>query len=97
MLVFIKYSVANIFNFFSELKEKCGVKLEQVVPYNIVNIGGEIVYIEGHKGLLKLSSETISCKLRSGYVEVKGNNMFLKELTENTILIRGKIYKTEVF
>ena len=55
------------------------------------------MYIEGHKGLLKLSSETISLKLKSGLVEIKGNNMFLKELTENTILIQGKIYKIEVF
>ncbi|MBQ2713431.1 MAG: YabP/YqfC family sporulation protein [Clostridia bacterium] len=89
--------MASIFNFFSELKEKCGIKLEQITPYNIVNIGGQIVYIEGHKGLLKLSSETISLKLKSGLVEVKGNNMFLKELSENTILIQGKIYKIEVF
>ena len=89
--------MANIFNFFSELKEKCGLKLEEISPYNIVNIGGQIVYIEGHKGLLKLSGDIISCKLKTGLVEVKGNNMFLKELTENTILIQGKIYKIEVF
>ena len=89
--------MANIFNFFSELKTKCGIGLEQITPYNIVNIGGQILYIEGHKGLLKLSSETISCKLKTGFVEVKGNALFIKELTENTILIQGKIYKTEVF
>lgn len=67
------------------------------MPYNIVNIGGQIVYIEGHNGLLKLSGETISCKLKYGFIEVKGIGLFIKELTENTILIQGKIYKTEVF
>ena len=89
--------MANLFNFFSELKTKCGLKLEEITPYNIVNIGGKILYVEGHKGLLKLSSDTISCKLKSGYVEIKGNNLFVQELTEGTILVQGKIYKTEVF
>lgn len=86
----------NIFNFFSELKAKCGV-LDIAPPYNIVNMGGQIVYIEGQKGLLKLSSETISCKLKNGYVEVKGTGLMVKELTSSTILLQGKIYKIEVF
>lgn len=87
----------NIFNFFSELKTKCNFPQDVVVPYNIVNIGGQIVYVEGHRGLLELSDATISCKLKTGYVEIKGNNLFVRELTQNTILIEGKIYKTEVF
>lgn len=87
----------NIFNFFSELKTKCNFPQDVVVPYNIVNIGGQIAYVEGHRGLLELSSTMVSCKLKTGYVEIKGNNLFVRELTENTILIEGKIYKTEVF
>ena len=92
----IKYPV-NIFNFFSELKTKCNMPQNVVVPYNIVNIGGQIVYVEGQRGLLELSDTTISCKLKTGFVEIKGSGLFVRELTPSTILIEGKIYKTEVF
>lgn len=88
----------DFFNFFSELKSKCNWSENIVSPYNIVNIGGKIVYIEGQTGLLVLSSDTISCKLQSNKrVEVKGANMLVRELTNSTIIIEGKIYKIEVF
>lgn len=55
------------------------------------------MYIEGQRGLLELSDTTISCKLKTGFVEIKGSDLFVRELTQNTILVEGKIYKTEVF
>lgn len=87
----------NIFNYFEEIINKCKLPITEINNYNIVNISGKIVYIEGQRGLLKLSSETISCKLKKGFVEIKGTNLFIKELTNSTLLIQGKIYKIEVF
>ena len=55
------------------------------------------MYIEGHRGLMELSDTTISCKLKAGFVEIKGSGLFVRELAPNTILVEGKIYKTEVF
>ena len=88
----------EIFNFFEELKSKCHWPKNLQDDYNIVNIGGKIVYVEGQKGLLGLSSNTISLKLSgSKTVEIKGENMHIVELTHSTITITGKIYKVEVF
>lgn len=87
----------NIFNYFGELKKQFNLPETVLNSYNIVNIGGHFVYVEGHLGLLTLSTEKISFKIKKGIVEVKGNEMFLKELTENTLAIQGKIYKIEVF
>ena len=39
----------------------------------------------------------IEKKIKKGRVVVDGENLFLKELTENTILIQGKISKMEIF
>lgn len=87
----------NIFNFFSELKSKCKLPENLTTPYNIVSIGGQVVYVEGHKGLITLSSEKISCNLKHGVLQITGQNMFVKEMTPNTLLVQGKIYKFEVF
>jgi len=87
----------NIFNYLGELKKEFNLPDTILNSYNIVNIGGHFVYIEGHLGLLTLSTEKVSFKVKKGVVEVKGNGMFLKELTQNTLIIQGKIYKIEVF
>lgn len=86
-----------MFNFFDEIKNKIGKDFDFLSEYNLINISGKLLYIEGHKGLTVLSSTTIAFKLKKGRVVVEGENLFLKELTENTILIQGKIKKTEIF
>lgn len=86
-----------MFNFFSELKTKCNLQTKFGATYNIINIDGQIVYVEGHKGILTLSSEKISCKLKTGFFVITGTSMFIKELTPDTVLVQGKIQKIEVF
>ena len=85
-----------MFNFFYEIKKKINTKNGDFESYNIVNISGKALYIEGHKGLLVLSNEKIVVKLKQAQVEVLGRELFLAELTENTLLIEGKIIKVEV-
>jgi len=87
----------NLFNYFGELKQKFQLPYNIFNSYNVINIGGRLAYIEGHKGLLKLADDIISLKLKTGYIEIKGNGLYLKNLTEDTVVIQGKIYKIEVF
>lgn len=84
-----------MFNFFDEIKNKVSFKEDVLNDYNIVNISGKIVYIEGHKGLLILSEKNVVCKLKRGQIEVCGSGLYLAELSENTILIQGKIERVE--
>ena len=52
-----------MFNFFSEIKKELKLpKFED--EYNIVNLNGRAVYIEGHKGLVSLSKEMIRLKVK---------------------------------
>jgi sporulation protein YqfC len=85
-----------VFNFFNEIKE--GIKNINVTnEYNIVNVSGRLVYIEGHKGLLILSKEKMNLKLKKGYISVLGHDLVLSELYDQCIKISGKIQKIEVF
>lgn len=83
-----------MFNFFDEIKSK---SQEQLHDFNIVNMSGKLVYVEGHLGLTILSENLISFKIKSGKIVIEGENLFLSELTNNTLVIKGKIIKMEQF
>ncbi len=81
-----------MFNFFNEIKSNLKTQID---GFNIVNISGVILYVEGHLGLLTLSRQSISFKVKGGAFLVEGDDMILAELNENTIKISGKIKKVE--
>lgn len=83
-----------MFNFFSEIK-KC-LKYKSISDsYNLINISGTILYVEGHLGLTLISKEKICFKVKNGRVSVEGENLNLVELADDTLKIFGKIKKTE--
>lgn len=83
-----------MFNFFSELK-KIAEKEKFIEKYNIINMSGKILYVEGHKGICQLSKEIITFKVKSGIIIVEGQNMILNELSETTLKIVGDIKRVE--
>ena len=86
-----------MFNYFSELKKHFKIPDKFFNAYNIVNVGGNLVYIEGQKGLLTLQDNVVSFKLKTGVVEIKGMGLKLRDLGPDTVAVQGKIYKIEVF
>ena len=84
-----------MFNLFSEIKKD--FKLPFLEDYTMVNLSGKALYVEGHKGIIELSKEIISFRIKKGVVVVEGSGLSLKILAENTLCIEGKIKKTEVF
>ncbi len=85
-----------MFNFFKEIKGTFQNSKKLVLDdFNIINISGKILYAEGHRGLVTLSKELISFKVKGGVIMVYGTDMILSELNENTIKIFGNITKTE--
>lgn len=83
-----------MFNFLGEIKQnlKTSIGLES---FNLINISGRLLYVEGHMGLVTLSKETISFKIKKGIILVEGSDLILSELSENTIKISGNIKKVE--
>lgn len=81
-----------MFNFLSEIKQNLKVELDS---FNLINISGRLLYVEGHVGLVTLSKEIISFKVKKGVVMVEGSDLVLSEMSENTIKITGNIKKVE--
>ena len=83
-----------MFNFFDELKKT--LKNEKLADkYNIVNMSGRILYVEGHTGICQLSKEIISFKFKGGVIIVEGKDLVLSELMDKTLKITGEIKKVE--
>ena len=85
-----------MFNFFNEIKENLkNTNRMELDIFNLVNISGRILYAEGHIGLVTLSKEIISFKVKRAVVIVEGKDLVLAELSENTLKICGQIKKVE--
>ncbi len=87
-----------MFNFFDELKNKISkVDNNFLNDYNLINISGKLLYVEGHLGVTIISNEMLAFKVKKGRIVVEGEELVLSELTENTLLLQGKIMKMEIF
>lgn len=85
-----------MFNFFASLQKEFKLPKEIFGRYNIVLISGSFLYLEGHRGILKLSQENITFRIKGGVVVILGSNMMIKELTKSTAAITGNIKTFEV-
>lgn len=86
----------NMFNFLNELKKNLKIPQElDLNGFNIINIAGNLLYVEGHLGLVTLSKELISFKVKKSVIIVEGKDMVLNELSDSTLKICGKIKKVE--
>ena len=87
-----------MFNFFGEIKKNIKFPNEDFFAgFQMINIGGKLLYVEGHCGLLTLTKEEIAFKVKGGCVVVCGNGMILDELCDSTLKICGNIKKVEQF
>lgn len=83
-----------MFNFFDELKKT--IKNQNILDrYNIINMSGKILYVEGHTGIVSLSKENISFKFKGGVIIVEGKDLVLSELMPTTLKITGTILRVE--
>ena len=84
-----------MFNFFSELKEKCKELKQKATPYQIVMVGDYILYVDGNLSLMTLTKDNIVFKVEDGVVIVSGKNLTLKDISSNAMTIIGKITSWE--
>ncbi len=84
-----------MFNFFNELTSSLNLEFDAVGSFNLVNISNKIVYIEGQKQILKISSEQIIVKVKNGEISITGQDLVIKRITNTTLTIIGKIKQIE--
>lgn len=85
-----------MFNFFSEIKKSLK-NSELLGDYNLINISGQILYVEGHQGVTIISKELIGFKVKNKRINVEGTNLNLVELNDTVLKISGEIQKIEAF
>lgn len=84
-----------MFNFFNELTSSLNLEFDAVGSFNLVNISNKIVYIEGQKQILKISSEQVIVKVKNGEIHITGQDLVIKRITNTTLTIIGKIKQIE--
>ena len=84
-----------MFNFFAELKERFVDIKDKVNPYQIIMMGDFLMYVEGIVSLMTMQKESIVFKVNGGVIIVSGKDLNIKDLTNNTLAITGKIFSWE--
>ena len=84
-----------MFNFFSELKNKYVNAVSKINNYQMVMVGDNFLYIEGHLGLMTLSNEIVVFKVKNGVVTIIGEKLKVKDISDKTISIVGNIKSVE--
>lgn len=84
-----------MFNFFNELTNSLNLEFDAVGSFNLVNISNKVVYVEGQKQILKISSEQIIIKVKNGEISITGQDLVIKRITNTTLIIIGKIKQIE--
>ena len=75
------------------ITQELGVTLKE---YRYINIGGKLVYIEGQGGIVNLSKEEISFKVRKKVCTIKGSDLYIKYYDNSTALVCGSIISVVV-
>lgn len=84
-----------MFNFFSEIKKD--LKLPSFDGgYNLVNINGKAIYVEGHKGLISLSNEMVRFRVKEKVISILGKNLKLKIMSSITLSVTGEIQNINI-
>ena len=75
------------------ITQELGITLKE---YRYINVGGKLVYVEGQNGILTLSRDEISFKLRKKSCTIKGSDLYIKYYDTNTALVCGSIVSVVV-
>ena len=68
------------------------------IPEDIANdlpkitlIGNEKIIIESYKGLVEFNEKIIKVRTTSNIVEINGNKLFIQEIENDCIVVKGQI------
>lgn len=85
-----------MFNFLNEIGSFNELPLSSVIThYKYVNIGGQLLYVQGYKDVLSFETDKIVLKLKENELKIVGTDLNIKELNLNSITITGHIFLVE--
>lgn len=79
-------------NYFKEIVEICGLPFNEVLKdVKIIFIGGKALYVSNYKKIVTYGKESIDLRVKGDIIHISGENMIIKQLDKNEIIISGKI------
>ena len=87
-----------MFSFFSDIIEKIGLEESSVLDgFRLVNFSNRAVYLEGFIKIVTFENTNISFKMKKGVLKINGEDLVIKNLNTNTVLVCGNIGQVESF
>lgn len=84
-------------SFFKEAADALGLDLTKIaLGYEVINFGGEAIFVEGFKRLVSTTDCEIVLELKKSRIRIAGESLFIFSLEESTIIIKGKVRLYEV-
>ena len=84
-----------MFNFFNEIVSDYGLEIPLLNSFNIINMSNNLVYIEGQNGVFSITDTKISVRVKNLKINIIGSGLTIKRITDNTIIVVGKISQIE--
>ena len=83
-------------NFIDEFAAKMGFEKKLLTGgFKIICFSFDSILIEGHKGIMLFSDDEMRFKIKGGSVSIVGEKLSLKNFSKHSVVVCGKIKKTE--
>ena len=82
-----------MFGFLEEVSNLSGLPFDIINKgFRVINLSNRAVYIEGFVALVEVEKTEINIKIKKGIVKILGEELKIKNMNLNTILVVGKVY-----
>ena len=78
-------------DFMTELSKLIDLPADVIMQYRYTVFGGRAVYVAGHKGIKSFGSEVMELKIGKELLVVTGQNLIIKHLSNDDLVITGDI------
>ncbi len=80
-----------------EISKLSGLPMEMINGgFRLINFCNRAVYIEGYTALVDVNLSEVAVKLKKGLVKLKGDDLKIKNMTLDTLLVLGDIRQVEM-
>jgi len=83
-------------DFMTELSKLIDLPADVIMQYRYTVFGGRAVYVAGHKGIKSFGSEVMELKIGKELLVVTGQNLIIKHLSNDDLVITGNINSVTV-
>ena len=86
-----------MFDFLEEIAIKTGLPFDILTNgFKVINFNNKSIYIENFTNIIDFSSTEILIKLKKGVIKILGDNLKIKNMNLQSIIVSGDILSMEI-